>query len=243
VSATPASYVLVHGALHAAWCWEPTARTLRARGHQVVAIDLPGRNASPTEAARLTLDDHVACIARTVDAWPQSVLVAHSFGGVPAREFAARHPGAIKMLAYVNAVVPDADLSAFATLSRIEGESVLMTDGALVSSDNGALMSLDPALVIDAFYGRCSASDADWAKTRLCAEPVGPLITATTGGANGLQTPPQLYIGAAHDRSVPPAAQRAMCARHGLERIELDSDHSPFLSAPTALTGVLGALV
>jgi pimeloyl-ACP methyl ester carboxylesterase len=243
VSVAATSYVLVHGALHGSWCWEPTARSLRGRGHQAVALDLPGRNASPTDAARLTLGDHVACIARTVDALPQPVLVAHSFGGVPAHEFAVRHPGAIKMLVYVGAIVPDAGASAFATLLQADGESLLMRDGAFVSSGNGALVNVDPALVIDAFYGRCSQTDAVWAKTRLCAEPAGPLMTVCSGGASEPQTPPQLYVGSADDRAVPPALQRAICARHAIDRIELDSDHSPFLSAPTALTDVLGALV
>lgn len=147
------------------------------------------------------------------------------------------------MLVYIDAIVPDAGVSPFATLLQAEGESILMREGAFVSTGNGALVNVDPTLVIDAFYGRCSQTDADWAKTRLCAEPVGPLMTASSSGGSEPPTPPQLYVGSAHDRAVPPTLQRAICARHAIERIELDSDHSPFLSAPTALTDVLGALV
>ncbi|HEX4777104.1 MAG TPA: alpha/beta fold hydrolase, partial [Acidimicrobiia bacterium] len=32
---------LVHGAYHGAWCWERVVPELEARGHHVVAMDLP----------------------------------------------------------------------------------------------------------------------------------------------------------------------------------------------------------
>ena len=35
------SFVLVHGVAHGAWCWERTVDALSARGHDVVAVDLP----------------------------------------------------------------------------------------------------------------------------------------------------------------------------------------------------------
>ena len=37
-----ANFVLVHGAAHGAWCWSRVLPMLRAKGHEVVAVDLPG---------------------------------------------------------------------------------------------------------------------------------------------------------------------------------------------------------
>ena len=34
------NYLLVHGAWHGAWAWEETKRSLEARGHHVITIDL-----------------------------------------------------------------------------------------------------------------------------------------------------------------------------------------------------------
>ncbi len=53
--------VLVHGAWHGAWCWDPVVERLRAEGISAVAIDLPGHGKDPgplgglhTDSARLT---------------------------------------------------------------------------------------------------------------------------------------------------------------------------------------------
>src|SRR5882757_10960655 len=36
------TFVLIHGAWHSSFCWNGIADRLRAAGHQVIAIDLPG---------------------------------------------------------------------------------------------------------------------------------------------------------------------------------------------------------
>ena len=36
-----ATFLLIHGACHGAWCWEAVAPLLHERGHEVVAPDLP----------------------------------------------------------------------------------------------------------------------------------------------------------------------------------------------------------
>ena len=39
--------VLVHGAWHGAWCWEPVVEGLARRGVAALAVDLPGHGADP----------------------------------------------------------------------------------------------------------------------------------------------------------------------------------------------------
>lgn len=50
--ATSWNYILVHDGSHGAWCWDAPADLLRANGHEVRAIDLPGRE-DPTDRTRL----------------------------------------------------------------------------------------------------------------------------------------------------------------------------------------------
>ena len=38
-----ATIVLIHGHMHGAWCWEKVVPLLEAKGHKVVAFDLPAR--------------------------------------------------------------------------------------------------------------------------------------------------------------------------------------------------------
>ena len=43
-----ATFVLVHGAWHGAWCWDKVVPLLEAKGHTVVAPDLPGHGDDET---------------------------------------------------------------------------------------------------------------------------------------------------------------------------------------------------
>jgi pimeloyl-ACP methyl ester carboxylesterase len=47
------TYILVHGACHAGWCWEKVKPLLEARGHKVLTPDLPacGDNRTPIASA------------------------------------------------------------------------------------------------------------------------------------------------------------------------------------------------
>jgi pimeloyl-ACP methyl ester carboxylesterase len=38
------TFVLVHGARHAGWCWELLTPLLQRAGHDVVAVDLPSED-------------------------------------------------------------------------------------------------------------------------------------------------------------------------------------------------------
>ena len=39
-----ATFGLVHGSWHGAWCWERLVPELEARGHRAVAVDLPAED-------------------------------------------------------------------------------------------------------------------------------------------------------------------------------------------------------
>ena len=43
-------FVFVHGGFHAAWCWDHTIVELERRGHEGVAVDLPGHGARVDDA-------------------------------------------------------------------------------------------------------------------------------------------------------------------------------------------------
>ena len=47
------------------------------------------------------------------------------------------------------------------------------------------------------------------------------------------------YVGATHDRAVPPALQRVLAERAGAAFQMIDSDHSPFYSARADLIRIL----
>ncbi len=65
-----ATFVLVHGAWHGAWCWREVASELERRGHRVEAPDLP------CDEPGLSVED----CAAFVGPHPDAVVVGHSLG-------------------------------------------------------------------------------------------------------------------------------------------------------------------
>ena len=56
-------YVLVHGACHGAWCWDEVAVRLRAKGHRVVTLDLPGHGRRAAEVRRAGVEAYGRAVA------------------------------------------------------------------------------------------------------------------------------------------------------------------------------------
>ena len=63
-----ATFVLIHGACHGAWCWEKLVPLLEARGHKVVAPDLPGSGEDrTTPVSAVTLSAYVNAVSKLLD--------------------------------------------------------------------------------------------------------------------------------------------------------------------------------
>ena len=94
-----ASYVLVPGAGGSGWYWHRVVAELARRGHQAVAVDLPG--ADPN-AGLAEYGDLIVAGARTIR--EPVVVVAQSLGGFSAPLACA--DVAVERLVLVNAMIP-----------------------------------------------------------------------------------------------------------------------------------------
>lgn len=104
----PETFVLVHGAWHSGELMEGVADVLRADGHTVHAPTLAGNGAGDDKFANLTdaVDSLVKFYAD--NEITDSIMYAHSYGGMPATGAADRLPaGAVKRLVYHSAFVPN----------------------------------------------------------------------------------------------------------------------------------------
>ena len=101
-----ARIVLVHGAFGRAATWDRVAPGLRAAGHLVEAIDLPGQGDDPTPVEEATLDRYAQRVCEALAEGPPAVLVGHSMGGMVITQAAARCPQHIERLVYVAAFLP-----------------------------------------------------------------------------------------------------------------------------------------
>ncbi len=93
--ARPAPILFVHGAWHAAWCWqEHFLPYFAARGYATRALSLRGHGASPgRERLRWTrIADYVADVQQVVSELPHPpILVGHSMGGLVVQKYLEDH--------------------------------------------------------------------------------------------------------------------------------------------------------
>jgi pimeloyl-ACP methyl ester carboxylesterase len=95
--------VLVPGFWLGAWAWDEVAGLLRAEGHDVTALTLPGLESKDTDRSKITLEDHVDAIVRAVeDADESVVLVVHSGTGFSGYAASDRVPDRIAAMVYVD---------------------------------------------------------------------------------------------------------------------------------------------
>ena len=229
--------LLVHGAYHGAWCWKPVIPHLERLGRQAVAIDLPGAGDDPADPGTVTFADYVARVIESARGLGRpAVLVGHSMGGMSITQAAEEAPELFRAVVYLTAMLPrDGD-----------------TAGGLLAPDErapdfGPLMSgnvlnvLPPDMARDTFYHDCPEPLVADALSRLRPIPLALLASPVrlTGRAASL---PHHYIECLDDRALTLVQQRQLIAGAPLTIHTLDSAHSPFLSMPEQLAGVLATI-
>jgi pimeloyl-ACP methyl ester carboxylesterase len=111
-----APIVLVPGFWLGAWAWDEVAADLRADGHDVTALTLPGLESADRDRSSITLTDHVDAICDAVTAAGRPVVLAvHSGAGASGYAVTNRIPEQIAAMVYVDsgpatgALDPDLD--------------------------------------------------------------------------------------------------------------------------------------
>ncbi len=233
-----ATFVLVHGAWHGAWCWHRVVPLLEAAGHRVIAPDLPSMGEDQTPATSVTLDSWARFVADIAVQQPDPVvLVGHSRGGIVISRAAELAPERIERLVYLAAYLLPAGMS-LADAARADANSLVPAN--MIPAASGVTCTLRARVVRDAFYGACSDEDCEYARTRLSPEPLKPLVTPLAVTPEKFGRVPRIYIECTDDRTISLAEQRRMHAALPCERVfTLATDHSPFLSAPQELAGIL----
>ena len=100
---TSAPIILVPGFWLGAWAWDEVAERLRADGHDVTAITLPGQASKDEDRSSITFADHVDAIIEAIEAAGRPpVLVLHSASGFSGYAASDRIPEKIAAIVYVD---------------------------------------------------------------------------------------------------------------------------------------------
>lgn len=236
------TFVLVHGAWHGAWCWERIVPLLEGHGHRVIAPDLPGMGRDRTPLADVTLEGWAHFVADFVRQQEEPViLVGHSRGGIVVSQAAEYVPDRIRTLVYLAAfLVPDGR-TLLDTMRRIPPRPE--SKDSLVFAPDGATSTIAPDAVKRVFY---NTTADEWVARAAALSGPEPMVSFTTPlkvADERYGSVDRVYIECTQDRAIAPQLQRIMVAELPCrEIITMDTDHSPFYSAPEALAAHLLAI-
>jgi pimeloyl-ACP methyl ester carboxylesterase len=232
------TFVLVHGAWHGGWCWHKTAARLTAMGHTVLAPDMPGRGEDQMPICEVTLGHIVERIGETIARTDDKVVLAgHSYGGAMITQAAEHFADRIERLVYVAAFLLE-DGQALMDLAREDEDSRL--NGHVDFLDGERVAQVRETVIRDCFYGDCCDEDVAYARARLGLEAVAGFRTPMRTSAARFGRIPRTYVECLKDNAISIGLQRRMQAALPCDRVAtLDTDHSPFFSAPEALAAIL----
>ena len=103
MESTAAPIILVPGFWLGAWAWDEVVDALRADGHAVTAITLPGLESADADRSSISFEDHVDAIVDAVTSAPSPVVLAvHSASGFSGYAASDRVPERIAAMVYVD---------------------------------------------------------------------------------------------------------------------------------------------
>ena len=233
--------VLVHGAWHGAWCWDPVVAALAERQVEAVAVELPGHGADPGPLTDLHGD--AARVGEVLDGLGRpSVLVGHSYGGVVITE-AGTHRN-VAHLVYIASFNLDATESAMSA-AMAETQAASIDHGgrpdalSYVRDAGDGTTTIDPEGARILFYNDCPPEIADWAVAHLGRQPIETL--SQSPAAVAWRERPSTYAVCTLDNIVHPELQHVL-ARRATHTVEWPTSHSPFLSRPDLVVDLVAGL-
>lgn len=236
-----ATFVLIHGSWHGAWCWYKVFPRLQGAGHTIIAFDLPGHGRDHTPPGEVTMQAYVDAVGRALDACDEpAVLVAHSRGGIVASQAAEAFPDRVSLVIYLAAyLVPDGQKVVPLALS----DSASLVVPNLDIDREGGWDMLRRHAYGEALYADCSHEDVALAHALLTPEPSGTTNTPLRLTDERFGSVPRAYIELTEDRAVSLMLQRHMQqALPCRETVAIEASHSAYFSRPDELTAAIVGL-
>jgi pimeloyl-ACP methyl ester carboxylesterase len=228
-----APIVLVPGWWLGGWAWDEVARMLRADGHTVTAVTLPGLESPDADRSHVTFDDHVQAIVsavRDAGAGRPVVLALHSGAGGPGYAATDLAPELVAAAVYVDT-----------------GPA----KGALDEEFEGTEKPLPSAEELAANENLDGISEEQLAELRSRAVPQPGAVLR---GSAELSNPARLDVPTVAICTAFPADEYKAYAEQGvgflagfaelrnIEWIDLPTSHWPMWSKPRELAEIIGAV-
>jgi len=226
---TTTPIILVPGFWLGAWAWDEVAAALRAEGHDVTALTLPGLESADADRSKIRLTDHVDAICDAVtEAGRPVVLAVHSGAGAAGYAVTDRMPERIATMVYVDSGPANGALAPELTATEVP----LPSPEELEAEENLDGLTEDQ---LETF------------RQRAVPEPGGALRDAPelTNDAR-LDVPSTVVCTGFTSRQVKDAVEEGYAWLGGLTElrdvtyIDLPTSHWPMWSRPQELAAVIG---
>jgi len=228
---TTTPIILVPGFWLGAWAWDEVAEALRANGHDVTALTLPGLESVDADRSSISLNDHVEAICDAVKAAGAPVVLAvHSGAAAPGYGASDRVPEHIAHMVYVDTGPPTAAMD-----PDIEGDEYPLPSAEDLA-ENENLEGL-------------SDEQLETFRSRAVPEPAGALREALELANDARIDVPSTVIATAYtSEEYKEAVAEGQTWLGGLAElrevtwIDLPTSHWPMWSRPKELVEIIGGI-
>jgi pimeloyl-ACP methyl ester carboxylesterase len=234
-----ATFLIAHGAWGGGWSWGRLRAPLRDAGHVLFTPTYAGLgDRSHLANPSIDLETHIGDIAAvfTFEDLRDVTLVGHSYGGMVATGVADRVPDRIARIVYLDAFVPR------------DGESVLDIHGpesAAQIRERARVAGGGWAIPPSPLAPDVSAADSEWLTPRRKPQPLRTFEQKINLSGNRPDLP-RSYIYCTRKDPGDVFARFAAEARRGGDGwryLEIDSGHTPNVTAPSAVAAILGEII
>ncbi len=233
-----ATFLLIHGMWHGAWCWQRLTPHLRMLGHEVYTVALTGSG----ERAHLRYPDidmntHIQDVVAVMEYEDlhKVMLVGHSLAGYMIAAVAERTPQRITHLVNLDGILP------------VEGKALrdimpqYFEDFRQRGHANGDEWWVPP--VPEWTFGLTGA-DLDWMRAKLTPYPLKTWLMPMPLASESARAIPRTFIRCTDGYSAEAILNdEQVCLQSGWQYRQLATGHDVMLTAPKDLSQCLHGLV
>ncbi|CAJ1929788.1 unnamed protein product [Sphenostylis stenocarpa] len=247
--------VLVHGALHGAWCWYKVATLLKSSGLQVTSLDMAASGINPKQVQDLnSVLQYVEPLMEFLRSLPEEervILVAHSFGGICISLAMEMFPNKIAAAVFVSGWMPGPHLSYLSLYQEFKHRLSLKSNlGSKTVSEKNTnnhqkgYVALDPGLMASNAYQLSAPEDLTLALSLVRPFPIfgeEDLRENTQLTEEKYGIVPRVYIVCEQDKIMGHDFQLSMVERNPPNDVKAiaEADHMPMFSKPQDLFSYL----
>ena len=216
-----ATVVLVHGAWADGSSWQAVISPLQERGLNVIAAPIP----------LTSLSDDAAALKRTIARTQGSVIVAgHAYAGAV---IATANDERVKALVYIAALAPDEG----ETVADVFYKDETHPKAPQLAPDADGYIWMPDEGFANAFAQ--NATPEQLVLSKAVQRPISVRSIQEPAPEPAWKSKPTWYLLAEDDRMINPKTQQFMATRMNATVKSLPVDHTPLLTAPDSVVGII----